>query len=398
MKKFDSRPALIIAGLTLQLIWYGMLWSGMVFHPEEYKPTDFSIFYTAGRIAASGHYDLLYDIETQRQVREAFLGQSIQTTQVLPFNHPPLLVPILQLVSTQDYMASYWRWIFVMACFLFVTMIIINRLLRAMKWDRISRSIFISSSVLFYPVFASFLKGQDTAFLLFGASLWFYGVMTRKDMPAGIGLALTVIRPQIAIMLAVPFLFNRRKVWWWFCAGAAVLGLYCLALIGPGGVRDFINLLQLSASGVGYEMFQNAMFNFTGMALRLFPNASLDLVHGIAWGVFLAVMIGLSVWWKVSPEIRYRHIALAASLSLFAAPHLHYHDLAFLIIPVICLALAGVASNRIKINYAAALPVAVSFTLLFADLWDPLRYTVPYLLMAALPAFTWMVEKKYEAD
>lgn len=383
----------IAAGLALQLTWYGLLWSRRLTHPAESRPTDFSIFYTAGRIAGSGHYNLIYDLQTQLQTREGFLNQPLQLTGILPFNHPPLLVPILQLISTQDYMATYWRWILVMLGFIGATIAVINQLLKGLEWDPGSRWIFIISAVLFYPIFAGLLKGQDTAFLLFGAALWFYGVIMKKDLPAGIGLALTLIRPQIALTLAVPFFFNRRRIWWWFCAGAAVLGLYSFLLVGPAGVRDFITLIRISAGGEGFEMRQNAMFNFTGAALRLFPQASLEVIHWLAWGLFLAVIIGLSIWWKNSPELGHRHIVLISTLSVFTAPHLHYHDLAILLIPVLGLALSTASPKRLLMgSKAALLPMIVSVLLLVADWWDPLRHSMPYLIMGALPALTWFYE------
>ena len=383
---------IIIAGLGLEVAWYGLLWSRMLTHPAESRPADFSIFYTAGRIAGSGHYGLIYDIQTQQQTQQVFLNATIQTSQVLPFNHPPLLVPILQLISTKDYMASYWRWVLIMLCFVAATMAVVNRLLGVMNWNTSSRLLFIISALLFYPLFTSLLKGQDTAFLLFGAVLWFYGVIKKKDILAGIGLALTVIRPQIAMLLAVPFLFNRRKVWWAFCAGVAVLCVYSFLMIGPAGVRDFITLLRISASGEGFGMSQNAMLNFTGMAIRLFPQADLDVIHLMAWGLFLAGIIGLSIWWKVSPDIDYRHIVLISTLSVFVAPHLHYHDLALLLIPVLGLALAGVTKVHLQIWKAAVLPLFVSILFLIADWWDPLRYTLPYFIMGALPTLTWLYE------
>jgi hypothetical protein len=395
MKRLSSAFSLRLlfaAGVIFQLAWYGLLWSRMLTQPNVSRPTDYSIFYTAGRIAASGHYSQLYDLQTQRQVRETLLGHPIQIDQVLLFNHPPLLVPILQLISTQDYMTSYWRWVLVMLCFVAATMVVIYQLLRAMQWDTGSRWIFIISALLFYPIFVSLLKGQDTAFLLFGALLWLYGVIMKRDIPAGIGLALTLIRPQIALILAVPFFFNRRKTCWWFCAGAAVLGLYSILLVGSGGVRDFLNLLRISASGEGFGMGQNAMFNFTGMALRLFPYANLNAIHLIAWGLFMVVIIGLSIWWKISPEIDYRHIVLLSTLSVFAAPHLHYHDLALLIIPVLGLALAVVKKGHLRVWKAALSPMLVSVLFLIADWWNPLLYTMPYLIMGALPILAWYYE------
>jgi hypothetical protein len=364
----------------------------MIFQPEVSRPTDFSIFYTAGRIAAEGHIGQVFNIQSQLEVQEKLLGYNFPLSHLLPFNHPPLLVPILQLVSNQDYMGSYWRWVLIMLGFLIATMLVINQLLRAEQWDRDSRTIFILCCWLFYPIFVGLLKGQDTAFLLLGAIVWFYGLVKKKDAAAGLGLALTVIRPQIALVLAIPFLFNRRRVWWWFCGGAAVLGLYSLALVGLGGVRDFITLLQISASGQGFGMNQNAMFNFTGMVLRVLPQVNINVVHIAAWGLFLAAAIGLSVWWKVSPEIRYRQIVLAVALSVFAAPHLHYHDLILLLIPVIGLMMVLVKTGRLKGRGAAALTVLISVVWMLGEAWEPARLTFPYLLMVGLPALTWFYE------
>jgi len=383
---------IIVAGLVMQLAWYGLLWSRMITQPDVSRPSDFSIFYTAGRIAAEGHISQVFNTQWQLEVQEKLLGYSFPLSNLLPFNHPPLLVPILQLISTQDYMASYWRWVLIMLGFLTATMLAINQVLRAVQWDRSSRIIFVLCSLLFYPIFVGLLKGQDTAFLLLGAMIWFYGLVTKKDPVAGLGLALTVIRPQIALVLAVPFLFNRRKIWWWFCGGAAVLGLYSLALVGFGGVRDFISLLQISASGQGFGMDQNAMFNFTGMALRLLPQVNINAVHIAAWGLFVAVIIGLSILWKVSAEIQFRQIVLAVALSVFAAPHLHYHDLILLLIPVLGLMIILVKMGKLKTRGAAALTVAISVVWMMGEVWDPTRLTFPYLLMIGLPALAWFYE------
>ena len=384
---------LIIIGIIAQLAWYGLLWSRMFTQPDISRPGDFSIFYTAGRIAATGHITQVYDLQSQLAVQEKLLGYSFPLSQLLPFNHPPLLVPILQLICSQDYMASYWRWVLVMVCFILATLVIIDRLLLAMQWNQDARLTFIICCGLFYPIFVGLLKGQDTAFLLFGCMFWFFGLAVKKDSMAGLGLALTIIRPQIALVLAVPFLFNYRKVWWWFLGGAVVLGLYSLALVRLEGARDFINLLKISAAGQGFGMNQAAMFNFTGMALRLFPFASLDLVHIVAWGLFLAAVVGLSVWWKVSPEIHLHHIVLAVTLSMFTAPHLHYHDLILLLIPVIGLVLILVKHQKLKPAGAAATVVLISVIWMVGEIWEFSRLTFPYLLMAFLPFAAWFYEK-----
>jgi hypothetical protein len=384
----------------------------VVFQPETYKPFDFTSDYIAGRIAASNSYHLIYDVQTELQVQDTIYGRTLRVDQLLPYNHPPILVPILQLVCSPDYIASYWRWVLVGFCFVVASAILMERILNAMKWALSSRLLLLISVLSFYPVFAGLLKGQDSFFLIFGGMVWFYGLVRGKDWAAGIGLALTVIRPQIALMLAVPFLFNRRKVWAWFAAAAALLVLYSLSLIGLRGVTDFIHLTIISAAGQGFGLNEIGMFNFTGMLLRFFPAIPVGLLHGLGWALFLAALVGLSILWKISPTLHIRYIVLAACLSLFASPHLHFHDLGFLLIPFLGLIIIAGNNQRtgalteplpalvhprknfhLKPIHWVAFLLAASLLMLFAELWDPARYTVPYLLMAILPLAAWKLEK-----
>jgi hypothetical protein len=303
-------------------------------------------------------------------------------------------VPVLQIICTGNYLSSYLRWLGVMLCFLAVTGILLDRLLKAMQWKGRERMLFITACMLFYPAFISLLKGQDTAFLLLGGMLWVYGLLKEKDPLAGLGLAMLVIRPQIALVLAIPFIFKRRRVWWWFCGWALALALYSFILVGVRGTRDFIHLLFLSAGGQGYGITQNAMFNFIGMFLRIFPHVSLGFAQNLAWLFYLAAIIGLSIlWWHV-PKLQIWHLVLASSLSLFIAPHLYFHDLSFLLLPVLgaCLIIADRFQPDHSRAFLVVLPFVCSLVLLFADLWDPLRFIVPYLLMLALPLLAWFFE------
>jgi hypothetical protein len=248
--------------------------------------------------------------------------------------------------------------------------------------------------MLFEPLYMSVLKGQDSALLLFGGLLWFSGLTRNNDRLAGLGLSLTLIRPQIAIMLAVPFLFRRRILFGWFCIGVTVLGSYSFLQIGWTGVVDYLHIISVSAGGEGYGLAETAMFNFTGLLLRIGPHLDPRIVHTIGWGIFASALAGLCVLWGRSKSIGYRHIALAVTLSLSAAPHLHYHDLALLAVPVVGLGIAGEAAGKLVTWRAAALPMVVSVIFLFSEFWDPARLTVPYLLMAVLPALTWWSEMR----
>jgi hypothetical protein len=233
------------------------------------------------------------------------------------------------------------------------------------------------------------LKGQDSALLLLGGLLWLAGFLDSDDRLAGLGLALTLVRPQVALVLALPFLFRRRKILAWFCLGAAALGLYSYLQVGWGGAVDYYHLLTLSAAGQGYGIAEAAMFNLVGALLRLVPGLDPQAVHAIGWGVYAASLLGLCLLWGFSKQVQLWHLALAVTLSLFAAPHLHYHDLALLAVPLVGLAAAGVAAGRLPVRRAALLPLLASIVLLFAGFWAPVRFSVPYIVMLALPLATW---------
>lgn len=393
LKKINFVKPLLAAGIAFQVVWYVLLWARFVSSPEL-KGADFISFYTAGLIAKSGPISQIYDLQLQHDIQQNVVGKQIGPEEFLPFLHPPFLVPLQSLITSSNYAASYQRWSLVLLAFVGIGAYILWRLLRAKGWDHKATTSAVLTTILFYPIFISILKGQDTAFLLIGALLWLFGLAYQDDRLAGLGLSLTLIRPQIAIVLAIPFLFKRRKVFWWFCAGAAALGLLSLVMVGYSGVRDYLHILVVSAGGQEYGLNQSAMFNFTGLALRLVPSVDPSVIRWLAWGLFAAALVGLSVLWKVSPAIRIQHIGLAVVTSLFVAPHLYYHELTLLVIPLLGLGMAGVTAGRLMVPRAAALPMLVSVVLLFSEFWDPARFTVPYLLMAALPVLTGWYETR----
>jgi hypothetical protein len=212
-----------IAALAFQVTWYGLLWVSYVRDPQVLAEADFRAFYAAGRIARQEGFGQVYDLTLECRFQAEVAGRTLTDEELLTYNHPPFLLPVLWLLAHLDYSAAY------------------------------------------------------------------------------IG--------------------------------------YCLAQI-------------------------------------------------------LLAVAGLSVFWKVSAAIRIQHIGLAVVTSLFVAPHLHYHDLALLAVPLVGLGIAGVTAGRLTVSRAAVLPMAVSVILLFSEFWDPARFTVPYLLMAVLPPLTWWYETR----
>ena len=257
-------------------------------------------------------------------------------------------------------------------------------------WQRNDLFLLALGILLFEPLFISILKGQDSALLLLGGMLWLSGFLRHDDRLAGLGLSLTLIRPQVALLLALPFLFRQRRVWWWFCVGALVLAAYSLLQVGFSGARDYLQIISLSAAGSGYGMAEAAMVNFTGLLVRLFPGMSLDVSHLLGWSLYGVALVVLCMVWRVSRSLNPAHLALAVCLALFSSPHLHYHDLALLVVPILTLAILVIRSGRVKTLWAVMLPLLICLVRVLGEIWTPLGYLVVYLLLLLLPILAFL--------
>ena len=71
---------------------------------------------------------------------------------------------------------------------------------------------------------------------------------------------------------------------------------------------------------------------------------------------------------------RLKYISTAILLSLFISPHLHYHDLSLLIIPVLALSIALVEHKIVSPTRAAPILMGCSIYLLIIDQL-PIRYS-----------------------
>ena len=394
LKNISSRllGLFFIAALAFQATWYALLWVSYVCDPQVLAEADFRAFYAAGRIARQEGFGQVYDLTLEHRFQAEVAGRPVTDEELLTYNHPPFLLPALWLLARLDYPVAYIGYCLVQILLAVAGLPILFRMLRAKNWPRPQIWVLLVGVLLFQPLFISILKGQDTAFYLLGEILWLCGLLRDDDRMAGLGLSLTLIRPQIAVVLAIPFLFRRRTVFWWFCAGGAALGLLSLAVVGPGGAQDYLRILAVSAGGQGYGLSQSAMFNFTGLGLRLFPHVDLGMIRWLAWGLFAAGIVGLSVLWKVSMAIRLRHLSLAVVTSLFVAPHLHYHELTLLLLPILGFAIILVEAGILRPERSMYLPVAFSLLLLLGDI-SPARFVIPYLVMAFLVVGLWFPVK-----
>lgn len=388
MKTSPKRGAMVfvtifILGIFVQLYWYGLLMTQTSGSVDFLKDIDFRILYTGGQIAREGDWNAVYDLERQLGTQRQMTGRPLELADVLPFNHPPVLLPLQWLVSLADYPSAYLLWGGLSALVSLLNAWLVWRLARHMDWPRLPALFLAAQSCLFYPVFVSINKGQDTVFALIGLTVLLLGLQEGRERTSGLGLALLTLRPQLALPLAVPFLFRQRKTWWWFVGFAVALVVYSVLMVGLKGVTDFLHLLAVTSSGETVLIHHADMYNLKGLLLRLFPPLTIETASGISWAAFLLVLGFLCWLWARAERVEFHHISLAVTLSLFASPHLHYHDISFLLISTLGLCLVLTVKGKLSPNQAALLLLAESFYLAIVHI-TPANYLGVYLLMLGL--------------
>jgi hypothetical protein len=385
MRTSNFRRVFIIVGIASLFISYFGIWIRFINDPVERTGADFIHFYSAGRIAQSEGATHVYDLLLQQEIQEQQVGFPLASGQVLPYNHLPFLIPILQTIMSADYVNSFYQWVVIMIVLFIIGIVILGRILMDNDIDHKSTLLASIGGFLFLPLFFSLMNGQDTALLFLGAAIWMYGLVSEREMLAGLGLSLTTVRPHIALILALPMLFCYRKVFLGFALGSGVLALISFLIIGMEGTREFINVLLISAGGEWYGMKQYAMYNLIGILMRTLPWLGAETIRTIGWIAYGATIIALCIFWARSKDLQVGQVGLTIILALFTVPHLHFHDLTLLLIPIYELIRSSAQdSGLLKTENAIVLPIAISLLLLLGNISPLLQYTFPYLIMLGL--------------
>jgi hypothetical protein len=136
------------------------------------------------------------------------------------------------------------------------------------------------------------------------------------------------------------------------------------------------------------------MVNLIGFLRRTFPAMQAAFVRLIGWIGFALATVYLCVVWVRNAEIKERQIGLAVIITIIGVPHIHYHDLALLLIPIFCIVRIMLDKGLLKTSQAVLMPLGVSLLLFTSFLLVPaLKYIVLYLLIILILFALWYPEK-----
>ncbi len=374
----NTRRILANAGIISLFLIYAFVWLNTILNPSQRTGADFISFYTAGQIAKQQGFSHVYDLQLQQSVQEKIVGFKITTAQVLPFNHIPFLIPLLALVALPNYIVSFIMWDLILICAYIMGFYFLFKSFPS----SIRSPAVVMGTVLFYPVFASVVNGQDTAFLFLAFTAFVYALHAEKYNWAGIALAFSWTRPQVAVFIAIPFLIAVKKGRFAFVVTSILLAGFSVLLIGSSGVINFLNIISLTASNSFYGIKPQEMLNFVGILTRSFNSADSSTINFIAEGGFV---IGVGVFSMACLRqgiMDFKLIGAGIIGSVFFSLHLHFHDLSLLIIPFM-MAMSSMVSKT-KIAGLELFPLGFSFLFLACDFLPILKFTIPYLAMIVI--------------
>jgi hypothetical protein len=379
--QFTSWRSILFAGIVSLLIIYVVWWGRMIGDPVQRTSTDFMAFYSAGRVAQSHGFASIYNVKYQQNVEQEVVGFPLVEGQVLLYNHMPYLVPLLALVVSENYVASFGRWLLILiAVYLIGVQFLIKSLFTAEKAEM--QLALFGVTITFLPLFISLWQGQDTAFLYLGVVFWCVGLLKKQDWLIAAGLALVTVRPHLSIALALPLLIRNRRAWWRTLLLIGLLALVSLLLIHIQGAMEFVNHLILSSDATWFGMKPEAMLNLLGLLLRSvqFPDPSVASWTG--WLIYLAGIVIICILWYRSQVIDGRLLGLSLLIAVVTAPHLHFHDLTLLIFPLLFVTYDRMVT-RSEPRWVL-LPLGASLFLLIGMILDVVYYILPYGLFIIL--------------
>lgn len=379
----NYRRVFYTAGLLSLVLCYSLVWFRMITSQAERTGSDFISAYAAGRVASVRGGANVYNLDNQQEVQAQVVGFDLAPGQVLMFNHPPYLVPLLSLLMDENYIASLIRYFSVMVVLYILALIVLYRLLRSQGWERVPARLALAGMATFYPLFISLVNTQDTALLVLGGCLWLAGLRRRQDWLAGVGLALTTVRPQLALFLAVPFLFRRGGIFKWFSLSVGILAGIGLLAVGIRGFGSYVQILLTAAGGTSFGMHESDMVSLIGLITRLFPNGS-NIIHWVGWSLFFAALAAFCVVLRRARQLEDAHIILLVVSALFFSPHLHYHDLALLLVTFAVALPSLTQAGVIRSRDGGLVIIGCSYVLLLGWSVAFLRFNLPFLVMLGL--------------
>ena len=340
MKEQMLRIALIAnAGLAVALaaMWVQQAREG------RFGASDFSMFYTGGRIVLEGRGEQLYDLAVQSATQAQIVPER-ETDGFLIFNYPPHVAVLAAILALMPRRVAFFVWAgiqifaFGVQCSVFG-----DKGERGVSTPWMERGLILSAILAFPGLFVNFQMGQVS--LVVAVALLGLVLAVEADRPwsAAGWLVVASVKPQLVLPAVVAILFWQRGAAVWRGALLFVpVVVLTLVVVGPWCWPEWVGIVRLTAGQVGdYGVLPEAMFNLRGRLFAWLGVGRLAVVNGISLALLVGVL-GFIAWmaWRGRHEdvVGFRlRSALSLQMGLLATPHLNPTDSLVFVVPALLL-------------------------------------------------------------
>ncbi|NND02873.1 MAG: DUF2029 domain-containing protein, partial [Acidimicrobiia bacterium] len=308
---------------------------------------DFPAFFAAGDIVAESGYDDLYDPTVQQEAQDGLIENK---GGYLFFAYPPFVATGYSVIAPLGYRTAYVVQMLLMAAAAFGVVWVLRPMSEFIRnyWIAV-----LAGVVLFQPVIASLIGGQNTLLTMFLFVAAARGEWSGKDLLAGVAVGLLAYKPQYGLPLLLLVLIGGR---WRVAAGAAATwaALYAAAaaVLGLGWLGPWWE--QATAfrdinAGVNGHLFVSLpgfMEHTTGMS------ADAGRVLGLIIGV--AGMLGLGWCWRRVPDDPLIRYAVAATGLILIAPQSLFYEAGVAAAAILLLVARGRVDRQLMTGVFAA--------------------------------------------
>ncbi len=302
--------------------------------------SDFSCFYTAGKIVLSGQGNLVYGYKIQREAQADFLRNVSFRKGPLLYNHAPFELLVFVPLALLSYSHATIVWYCFNICGLLLVPWLLQTRLTFLK-QQIPYAVL--ALAFFMPANIALLQGQDSVLLLLLFTLGFMQLAAGHDGRAGCIFALAMFKPQFVLLLLLVMVITRKwNLLRFFFGTCCALLAISAALVGWRTAIAFPRFLmefsQLPPAVAG--AYPDAMPNIRGLVYAVLNG---DFSPGFVQAATLGFSTVLLLLVAIASS-RYRHPISAVNFSLIvvgsliASYHLNVHDLTLLILPIFLVA------------------------------------------------------------
>jgi hypothetical protein len=363
MKASKLKFAVVVYLAGMVAIHAAMFWNVRESVRKGYS--DFAIYYSAGTMVRRGLGHQLYDAATQFKVQREFSPEVAIRLGPLPYNHPAFEAVWFVPFSYVPYVSAFALWDLANLAMLATLPFLLLPHLRQLQGY--SWSLWVLTSLGFFPIFVALLQGQDTILLLFLYALAFVCLKKNRDAVAGGWLALGLFKPHLVLPFVLLLLVqSRKKVLYGFLPTAVVLALVSVAIVGWEGMAAYPHyVLHLEDTMARGAIVPSDMPNLRGVLYVL--------LHGSPRVGVVALMLSTGIFlfaaWQCRAALSENSFNLKVCLAMVATIVVSYHllsyDLSLMMLPLLLLANELLGEGRLH-TWPRVLMIAAVSALFFS--------------------------------